>query len=296
MANRKGFTRADLASLKQLIGRSAPDTAWEVLLNAADEIATGAPLEAIIDDEHDALGHAIAGVILRYQALNARGARVADHTSNRQFQSYFDLLEQAEDLLSKAVQLSPTSGLAVGGLASFALERDEKGKAECEALLRQAPDAPATAYCDVLQAWSYKWGGSQDEMWRCLNRLWVDDDPRCWAMVARATFEERLFRDFFSNEHQHYVAGFGARRGPLSLNEASEAALARPDDPSNPGLTRFVHGWFGRVFWDSRDFKRARPHLSRTRSHMNKTIWVYGTVLMSARQRFGWAKVQSGVF
>jgi hypothetical protein len=289
------YTWADLKALRDLVARSPSDTAWEILVDAAYDVEMGTPIEAIIENESDALGHVIAGIILRYHALRARGARIALHTSARQFRSYVSIGVAARNHLERAVELSPSSGLAIGGLASFGLEEDHDGKAASEALLSRVPDVPATAFCDVLQAWSHKWGGSQDEMWACLHRLWRDDDPRSWAMLARATFEENLFTKYFQTEHKNYSGGVFARRGPISLNEASNAALARSDDHSNPGLMRFVHGWLGRVFWERRDLKRAKSHLLHTKDQMNPTIWVYGSIFLSSAQRFRLAKFQAGV-
>lgn len=295
MGSRNSYTRADLRSLKDAISRSASDTAWEFLVDAAHDVAVGSPIEAIVEGEDDALGHAIASIILRYHALIARGARIAVHTSSRQFIDYTNLATAALNCAERAVQLAPSSGLAVGSLASFAAEQDLEGKATCEALLLRAPDTPASCYCDVLQAWSHKWGGSQDEMWACLNRLWRDDHPRSWALLARATFEESLYTKYFQPPHQTYSSGMFTRHAPMSLNEASEAALSQPKDGSNPGLMRYVNGWLGRVYWDRRDFRRAKQHLDLTKDYMNPTIWVYGTVFLTAAQRFKLAKFQSGV-
>lgn len=296
MARNDNYSWSDLRRLRDAVAASAPDTALEILSDIAHDVKVGSPISAIVETDDDRLGHTIAGVILRHHAFIARGARIAEHTSDARFSAYATIDERARYHLERAVQLAPDDGLSLGVMASFIVEEPTEGKAAFEALLLQSPTTPAASWCDVLQGWSYKWGGSQDQMWQCLNRLWREDDPRCWALVARATFEEWLYNQVFRPARETHFSLGVPRSAPLSLGEAAERALDTRDDPANPGLMRFVHGWFGRVYWDRRDHKRAKRHLARTRAYMDPTIWIYGSALMSASQRFRLAKLQSGLF
>ncbi|MBJ7484592.1 MAG: hypothetical protein JHC99_07825 [Brevundimonas sp.] len=289
------YTRSDLRHLRQAVASTGPDTALEILIAVAHDVKVGAPISEIVEADDDQLGHAIAGAILRQQAFIARGAMVAAMTPSSKFRAYESIGDRAYFHLAKALELRPDDPLSLGVLASFAVEENREGKAASEALVCRSPQVPASSYCDVLQAWSAKWGGSQDEMWQCLKRLWRDDDPRSWAMLARAHFEEWLDRTYL-RPAGNYATVSGAQSASMSLNEASDRALATVEDAGKPGLMRFVHGWLGRVYWDRRNLKRAKRHLMKTRSHMDPTIWIYGTIFMNADQRFRLAKLQCGIF
>lgn len=274
---------------------ASPDAAIEILTAVAHDIEMSAPVEAIIRSPDDLIGLTIAGGFRRHQAWKARGAMVASMTSDRKFLDYFELVDLARKHLAQANQIAPTYGIAAGLLASLSIDGEPSGKTSAERLLQQATGVPAACYCDVVTGWAAKWGGSQDEMWKSLQRLSGPGGLETLALVPRCHWEQQLYTEMFASPHD-YVANFGEPAARPDLQGASDRALALNVNHTDPALLRFIDGWFAFAFYNRGAKARMRAHLKRLGRYVDPTIWLYGSVFLSPAMRFRIARAQAGLF
>lgn len=295
MARDRGYSRQDLERLRREVESASPDAAVAILAGVAHDIDSSAPVEGIIRSNDDTIGLTIAGAIRRFQAWKARGALIAAMTSDNQFHAYFDLAGLAREHLGAANRLAPTYGLAAGLLASLSIDAEPGEKTHAEWLLSQAEGVPAQCYCDVVTGWATKWGGSQDQMWRSLHRLWDPANLATAALIPRCHWEQQLHTEVLS-ARQDYVARFEDPPERPDLQQASDRALALDPGQVDPALLRFIDGWFAFAFFNRGAKPRMKKHLQRLGRHMDPAIWLYGSIFLSPQARFRLARAQVGLF
>jgi len=293
---RTEFRAGDWDGLKRKAMMLSVHGAHEAVRDIAENAGLRSPLDGLIEPEGHSIGTVLAGGILRYRAWRIRGGYLAEDTPGSTMQAYGDVLLEATDMLDAALAVAPRDPLACGFRSSISVEEDHDGKRAALKRVQEADgDIAAGALGDVLSAWTYKWGMSQDDMWDAFARLHVPDRIATLALVPQAHWEQQTYYRWFDRKAGRAGKYYRAAAVRQALAEASDRALEAPAD-TDAALLRYIDSWMARVFVDAGDSARARAHFGRLGRHVEVAAWSNGLGLMSNESRFRWSRRRSGLW
>lgn len=286
----------DWAALKSSVAAMSIHEAHEAISQLAKHGGIRTSLIGLTASPEDFDGLTIEGAILRYRAWRIRGGLVAEMTPGEAMHKYQEVLAQAMHSLDAALTLSPRRALACGFRSSIAVEEDEDGKRAAIKRVLEADGEVATgALSEVLSAWTYKWGMSQDDMWNAFNRLRDPDRISTLALVPQAHWEQQTHYKWFAKRGdlaRKYYRSDEVRR---ALAEASDEALD-VSSATDAALLRHIDSWMARVFVDARNASRAKLHFRRLGQHVSDGIWGNGSLGLSPVTRWRWARRRAGLW
>ncbi|WP_079312089.1 hypothetical protein [Microbispora sp. GKU 823] len=206
-------------------------------------------------------------------AWEARGAAVAEMTSEQQFREFHRRLKVAEDCLDEVVERDPDDVAAWSFLVVSARGRQvgrEETLRRFHAATSRHPGHVHT-HSQMLQWLCAKWFGSEEEMFAFARRAVTDSPPGSplGRLVAEAHLEKWLSLD--RGEDEEYMARPDVR---AELRAAADHSVRHPAYRRRPGWPE-DHNLFACAFVLAGDHVAARERFEALGDLVTERPWSY---------------------
>jgi hypothetical protein len=252
----------------------------EVLGSAGQKRLT--ELRQLVDrDPGDADRWLLYGSALTNAAWTARGADVAEHTTEDQFTGLVKLTGQARRALHHAAKLAPDDAIPRSVLLTCAHGIPEHPNEQQELFAAATTRHPLLfgAHATMLSTLTRKWYGSQQQVLEFARERTapLPGGHPLHALTAYAHIEGYLdgtMRGTFVGRAWRVMRYLQDRKVRAEIDAGSDLLLASDDYAEHP---RFIaaHQAFAMLYHHAEDEQRSAPHLMRSGNRPAYWPWAY---------------------
>ena len=249
-------------------------------------------------DSEDADRWLLYGSALANAAWTARGADVAENTTEDQIGGLIELTRQARGALRQAITLRPGDPAALSVLLGCAHGVPEHPGEQQQLFAQATSSAPLLfgAHVTMLSTLTRKWYGSQQQVLEFARERTgpLPDGHPLHALTAYAHIEGYLdgnMRGTFVGRVWRLARYFRDTSVRKEIDAGSDRMLATDKYAEHP---RFIaaHQAFAMVFHHAEDEQRSAPHLMRSGNRPAYWPWAY---FGDPREEFAKAKRAAGL-
>lgn len=218
----------------------------------------------------------ISGSNKIHWAWEARTGNYAEEVADKQWKHFFDRLEQAQNLLNRAVYIDSSNAEAYSYLIKTAMGM---GAAQSElftlfSVLKMKSPNHLIGHSHMLYALTEKWGGSDEDMFSFARNTFTQATPgsSLGALIAQAHIEK--WSDIEDEDDELACTYISSSDVKEELLQAFNQSINHKNYQYNV-LTPMFAGIFAMAFYLSGNYKMARINCAKLTKGLSEYPWYY---------------------